>query len=279
MTVDYLIIGHVTQDLLPDGVRFGGTALYTALTAQRLGWQVGLVTCLPLSLELDAALPGVHLHCIDSERATTFENHYQGDDRRQQLHHVAPALTLAHVPEAWRRAPVVHLAPVAREVDPALAAHFPHSLLCATPQGWLRGWDEQGQVHYRPLENPRRQLQALDLMVFSVEDVNHDPAAMRALIRAVPIAVVTQAARGAVLYNQDGARPIPARPAQVVDPTGAGDVFAAAFFTRLYECRDPLEAAAFANVVASLSIEKPGASGIPTHAEVDAWFDQRTGKQ
>ena len=55
-----------------------------------------------------------------------------------------------------------------------------------------------------------------------------------------------------------------------VDPTGAGDVFAAAFFIRLYQTRDPWEAARFATQLASISVTRPGISGIPTPSEVKA---------
>nr|MBA3530688.1 carbohydrate kinase [Ardenticatenales bacterium] len=151
MAVDYLIIGHVTQDITPRGPQLGGTALYAAATAQRLGWQVGLVTRAPATLDIEGALPGLQLHRLETDQATTFENHYLGNDRRQIVHHAAPPLTLADIPVAWRRAPILHLAPVAREVDPSLAAAFPHSLVGATPQGWLRDWDESGKVRYAPL--------------------------------------------------------------------------------------------------------------------------------
>jgi sugar/nucleoside kinase (ribokinase family) len=53
-----------------------------------------------------------------------------------------------------------------------------------------------------------------------------------------------------------------------VDSTGAGDVFAAAFFARLYNTRDPWEAARFANQMAAISITRAGLAGIPTPAEV-----------
>ena len=38
--VDYLVIGHVAHDLIPDGWRLGGTAAYSALTAHALGLRV-----------------------------------------------------------------------------------------------------------------------------------------------------------------------------------------------------------------------------------------------
>ena len=42
--VDYLIIGHITRDLTPDGPHLGGTVTYSALMAQALGLRVGIVT-------------------------------------------------------------------------------------------------------------------------------------------------------------------------------------------------------------------------------------------
>jgi sugar/nucleoside kinase (ribokinase family) len=55
---------------------------------------------------------------------------------------------------------------------------------------------------------------------------------------------------------------------QEVDPTGAGDVFAAAFFVRLLNTRDPWEAARFANRMAAVSVTRPGMQGVPTSDEV-----------
>ena len=42
--VDYLVIGHVSQDLTPSGARLGGTASYSSLTAKALGLRVGVYT-------------------------------------------------------------------------------------------------------------------------------------------------------------------------------------------------------------------------------------------
>ena len=50
--VDYLIIGHVTQDLTPNGPTLGGTASYSALTAKALGLRVGIVTAFAEGLQL-----------------------------------------------------------------------------------------------------------------------------------------------------------------------------------------------------------------------------------
>ena len=52
--VDYLVIGHVTHDLTPSGSRLGGTAAYSALTAQALGMRVGVFTASGTEADLSA---------------------------------------------------------------------------------------------------------------------------------------------------------------------------------------------------------------------------------
>jgi sugar/nucleoside kinase (ribokinase family) len=55
-----------------------------------------------------------------------------------------------------------------------------------------------------------------------------------------------------------------------VDPTGAGDVFAAAFLVRYHLEGDPWEAAAAATCAASMSVEGEGWSTVPERAALDA---------
>jgi len=52
--------------------------------------------------------------------------------------------------------------------------------------------------------------------------------------------------------------PVPARPRQVFDVTGAGDVFLAAFVVRYLETKDLIQAAEFANECAGESVEHLG---------------------
>ncbi|NTW02127.1 MAG: ribokinase, partial [Oscillochloris sp.] len=61
---------------------------------------------------------------------------------------------------------------------------------------------------------------------------------------------------------------IPAFSAQEHDPTGAGDVFAAALLLRLYETHDPIHSALFASAAAACAVEGPGVVAIPTRDHV-----------
>src|SRR5579859_791004 len=171
---DVLIIGHAARDLIPGGWRLGGTVAFAALTAARLGLRSAVVTAAPADVlaALAAAAPGVPVAAITCDEATTFENLYDtAGNRRQYLRGRAAALHLHAIPDAWRQAPMVLLAPLAGEVDPALAGAFPTARVAATPQGWLRQWDADGLVRPGPWPEAERILPHLAALILSREDV------------------------------------------------------------------------------------------------------------
>jgi sugar/nucleoside kinase (ribokinase family) len=267
--IDYLVIGHLTRDLTPHGPCLGGTAAYAALTAQALGLRVGIVTAWGAELPL-GPLHAIPITSFPTEASTTFENVYTPAGRVQTVHQVAPKLDYYLVPEPWRSAAIVHLGPVAQEVEPALARRFPTALLGLTPQGWLRTWDAEGRVH--PCEWPEAPfiLEQAGAAVISVEDVQGNESRIEEMAASCPVLAVTEGANGARLYWHGDVRRFRAPEVTEVDATGSGDVFAAAFFTRLYLTRDPWEAARFATQLASCSVTRPGLAGIPTSAEIEA---------
>ncbi|MDE3091241.1 MAG: carbohydrate kinase family protein, partial [Chloroflexota bacterium] len=110
----------------------------------------------------------------------------------------------------------------------------------------------------------------VDVLVLSEEDLNGNASLMDEYVRMTRIAVMTQGREGCIVFTEGQQRQIPGFPAREVDPTGAGDVFAAAFLIRLQETQDPFEAARFANATASFCVQAPGVTGIPTRAQVEA---------
>jgi len=261
--IDYLIIGHITQDITPEGPRVGGTVSFSGLTAQVLGARVGVVTTWGEESggELLEGLAIVNQKC---ERSSTFENIYTPAGRVQTLHHLAPSLDYYHIPEVWRNAPNVHLAPVIQEINPNIVRYFPDSQVYLTPQGWLRGWDHQGRVYPDEWPEARYILRQTSAVVISDADVQDDFSTIEMMAEAAPILVVTQAADGATLYTEGEVHQFPAPRAEVQDSTGAGDIFAAAFFLQLSTHGDPREAVRFANQLAADSVTRPGLSGVPT---------------
>jgi len=266
--VDYLVLGHFARDLTPAGARTGGTVAYSALTARALGLRVGVVTACDPDLDL-SALEDIPIIAAPASHSTTFENIQTPTGRRQVLHHVAPPVALDQVPEPWRAAAIVHLGPIAGEVPDRLDRRFRPSLLGLTPQGWLRGWDDQGHVHPHAWPGAAEALPQAGAVVISVEDVAGDEEQIEAMALACRVLAVTEGPAGARLYWNGDLRRFRAPRVPEVDPTGAGDIFAAAFFIRLHQTRDPWEAARFAVQVSARSVTRPGLKGIPTAQEIE----------
>ncbi|MFL5803040.1 MAG: PfkB family carbohydrate kinase, partial [Roseiflexaceae bacterium] len=174
----------------------------------------------------------------------------------------------------WRSAPIVHLGPVLGETPEVLVHAFPGALLGVTPQGWMRAWgpDLPGPISYRPWHPAADLLRRIDALVLSIEDVKGDEALVAGWARHCKLIALTRGARGATLFIAGAPQTVPAFPATERDPTGAGDVFAAALLVRLHETGDPLDAARFAARVAAASIEGRGVSMVPTRVEVERWL-------
>jgi len=83
------------------------------------------------------------------------------------------------------------------------------------------------------------------------------------------LAVVTEDRRGCTVWGGGRQEQFPAFDVDEVDPTGAGDVFAAAFLLRYGETRDIAIAARFANCAASFAVEGTGAAALPTLEQVE----------
>ncbi len=89
--------------------------------------------------------------------------------------------------------------------------------------------------------------------------------------RGARAVIATLGARGAIVVSAVGIDTIPAFQTKVVDTTGAGDCFVGALASRLAAGLTPAEAARFASVAASCSVERLGAApAMPTGEEVAA---------
>ena len=280
---DFLTIGHVTRDVRPDGsFALGGTVTFAALTAYRLGLAASIVTCASAEwLEsITTHIPEIGLAGHTSQETTTFVNTYHEGFRTQFLQARADELAATNIPASWLNAPIVLFGPLDQEFTPALIRDFPRrpgSILAATPQGWLRRWDADGRVWPSPWTAAAEVLPLLDALILSHDDllpfangnrIEADAILTRWSMR-VPLLVATDGRYGATLFQQGRIEKFPAYTSMEVDPTGAGDVFAAAFLVHLSRHREPNHAVDFANCVASLSIEQEGITGIPTWEMVE----------
>ena len=271
----FVAVGHVCQDILPDGsLSIGGSVSYASTTAHRLGYQVGIVTSAGPNLDLTQAFPNMAIACHCSSATTVFENIYLEDGRKQILHQRADSITCEQIPPDWRSSRLVYLGSIDKEIEPEVLSCFaPDVLVGVMPQGFFRRWDERGHISFAEWTTPKEILQHINVLVISELDVPDPYALVRDWGQYVDVVVITHAERGATVYHAGEPCHYPARPAVETDPTGAGDVFTAAFLIRYAETRDPCRAAPFANAVASFSVEGPGISGIPHRPRVEAYLE------
>ena len=266
--IDYLAIGHFAKDITPEESQLGGSVAYSALMARALGLRVGILSSFnPDDLDL-SILGEIPIINISSEKTTTFENMAKGNRREQILHQRATLLDFEQVPENWRRTAIIHLAPIAQEMESKLPAGFFPALLGLTPQGWLRGWDDEGRVSPRKWSQAEASLNHAGAAVLSVEDVEGDEERIEEFSLASRVLAITEGSEGTRLYWNNDLRRFPTSKVEVIDTTGAGDIFATAFFVRLHSTRDPWEAARFATCLASKSIARRWLDSIPTQAEI-----------
>ncbi len=258
--IDYLVVGHLCHDLTADGVTIGGTAAYSAAAAKTLGCRTAVVTSFNSDDDMGSALPDVTIHQLPSVKTTTFENTYREAGRVQALHAVAGQIGVDDIPTPWQRATIAHIGPVAAEVDPQVIPLFSNSIVGITPQGWMRGWEEDGQVYATPWKEAADYLPLAAATFISDEDLIA-PAMLTSFRRYAKVLVMTQGPAGSIVYFGKEARSFPAPKVKAVDTTGAGDIYATAFLIRLHQTGgDPWEAARFANEIAAQSVTASGLS-------------------
>lgn len=265
---NYLVIGHICADLQPDGsTRLGGSALFAASTAHRLGCRAAILTACADDLDLSSLPAGIEIVRQPAPSSTIFENRYTPQGRVQYLHGQAPPINLAAMPTVWQRTPIIHLAPIIQEVPhDALARN--NSLVGVTPQGWLRVVHPDRVVTSIPESLLDLPLRPSHLVVLSEEDVQGDEDLVRRLAQRIDRVVLTRAERGATVWEHRVPTDVPAFPANTVDPTGAGDVFTAALLISLQQGQSLLAAARWACATAAFAVEGPGITTLPTVDQV-----------
>jgi sugar/nucleoside kinase (ribokinase family) len=275
---EYVVVGHCALDVQPDGSFLpGGTVLYGALTAARMGMRTAVLTAGDPAALVPALAPfrdAFAIHILPAPATTIFENIPTPQGRRQTLHGWAGAILPESLPAAWRHATILHLGPIANELPPEAWADALGTtngrLTLATPQGWLRRWDAlPSPIRHAPLALPDALLDRLGAMVISTEERDVAEAAVRR-VAVRGLGAITDGPHGVDILRGGATTHVPTFAVTVRDETGAGDVFAAAWAVQMARGESPEAAARVACAAASLSITAPGPHGIPTAAEVAA---------
>jgi sugar/nucleoside kinase (ribokinase family) len=288
---EYLAIGHITLDRRPDGTEVpGGTTLYSALLAARFGLRAAILTRGRFDQIEDERVRDalsryaseVDLIVQEADSPTVFTNRNIAGRREQTIHSWAGEIDLNGLPPMWRSAQIIHLAPIAQEIDVRRAGRLSPDYFGITPQGLMRDWrnEQGGRVRIIPLRLAFEFLGRIDAMVLSSEEQSLARDEIE-VVGSRGLVAVTRGAAGVQLTDRGRQSQLPAFNVNVKDDTGSGDVFAAALFILRTEGAGVMRAASYAAAAASVMIQSGGPDAVPNREQVEHFLaeEQRKAQQ
>jgi sugar/nucleoside kinase (ribokinase family) len=264
-----LCVGQVTHDRYGGDIVAGGCAYFGARCAQALGADVRLLTSVGADFSRDDDLADLEVHALRAGASTVFTNTYPpGKPRVQKIETVSPPIPLTALPAAWRRADALLLAPVFGELDagePWFSA-VDARVRAVCLQGFMKIADPATElVVAGPPLSSLPFFRGADAFFLSEEDITcfGGDGLMDFLRARARLVYVTRGELGCTIHTPDGILHAGVFPATAVDPTGAGDTFAAATTLGLAAGCDPLTAARLGAAAASLVVEFEGSRDMP----------------
>ncbi|NQW18196.1 MAG: hypothetical protein HQ478_12005 [Chloroflexi bacterium] len=261
----FVAVGHVTSDIttLSSGEtlrpELGGAVSFAASTARHHGLIATIVTSTNAPEELRIALPGVNVVNVSSANTTTFSNDYSSGERSQILAARASNIGFEEVPVGLRNPDVALISPLVREVGLDAFTWFPDSITGTILQGFLRRWDQYGKVTTAAIEPPDLK-QKIELAVVSARELKVEKA--EAWSSAARVVALTRGSAGVGIFCDGAWTDISSPTVTEVDPTGAGDVWAAAYLIRFMRTGNTIDSASFATRAAAHSVTAVGLAGI-----------------
>ncbi len=272
-------IGNVAIDQnLQNSLTCGGSVLYSSLLASKLGLEVTAVTSFGKDfLKLKPDWYNIKLYVHPTPFTTTVSFIYGKKGNRQMiLKKEGGIISEKFLPKEIYDADIIFICPIVHEISSELVSFIAkengEGIIVTTPQGWLRDWKKEGdRIFQRKWSNAEEILTYTDILVISDKDIQEDKSALafyKSLIKKGGIVIVTQGSKGATAYRGKKMVSSYAYPAKAIDPTGAGDIFAASFAIAYKETFSIEQSLRFANIAASFIIEGIGISNMPTRTQI-----------
>jgi sugar/nucleoside kinase (ribokinase family) len=288
---DVTVVGHLSIDsiLLPTRphafMMLGGSATYVSLVTKRLDGKASVISKIggdfPEAYLWWLTQEGIDLSGVvknQTEQSTRFELEYNSDlsERKLRLKSKASPITIDDL-QNLAHSKALHVAPIAGEINYDVVEHLKKhtDILSLDPQGLLRAFDEEGNVHCcAPTD--RRLLSLVNVYKSSMDEAtaltgeNEVKPALKAIHDfGVENVIITMGAKGAVLSVAGSTYNIPTCSGNtVVDPTGAGDVFIGAFLTEYTRAKETFWCACVGSAAASLVVESLGATSVGQKEEI-----------
>ena len=230
------LVGNLSFDLIDGGPpRVGGAPFHCGRAWRALHVRVTTIArCAPEDerrFRRSFARLGLPVHFVPGRATTTFSFTYEGDRRIMRVERVGDVWSpddVVDVPHgAW-----VHVAPLLRgDFPPRTLASIARGRRVSLDAQGLTRVRERGQLKLEPEPDLEPFLRHVSILKLAEEEAvalvgGLDPEALAAL--GPPEVVVTFGSRGSLVVAGGNATEVTARHVEA-DPTGSGDMFAAAY--------------------------------------------------
>ena len=271
----FLSIGHLSYDVHIDAYgeksspEPGGAAAFTSITAENLtGERVAMVTSSDRSWLRRRSLRQVEAFMSVADAPTVFEDRIVLGHREQRLLSAADGLSdlVEQMDRDYRTPDVLFACPLLDEVPLDCRTWFWTEMACLIPQGWFRYVQRGGAIKLRE-PDVAAIVGPWDVIVLSEQEASLI-SSLDEWKRLTRVLAITRGEHGSIIYAEGQEFEIPAiRARRVVDTTGAGDVWAAAFCIRFKQTHDIAESGHFAAAAAAVCVSRKGLRGAPKSRE------------
>lgn len=268
---DVCIIGHITKDILriknEEKEMLGGVAYYFSIALKNLGSKVSLITKIA---EKDKGLlnnlikNNISIFYLRSKETTVFENIYAEhmDFRTQNVKCIAQPFSIEDIPDISTQ--IFHFGPLTKNDIPIeILKHLSKKAkISLDVQGFLRKI-ERGQAKIVDWEEKEEALAYVNILktdeteakILSGEDNIRKAAEMLSAYDIDEI-IITLGSKGSLIYSKGNFYSIPSfPPKKIVDATGCGDTYMAAYIYQRLKSSNIDKAGMFAAATASLKLE------------------------
>ncbi|MFB0544814.1 MAG: carbohydrate kinase family protein [Asgard group archaeon] len=259
------------------GSVLGSPAAYTSVASARLGIKTGIVTKIgedmPKNLLkpfYDAEVDTTGIKVEGKYSTTNYLIYDENGNKTLKYLKKAPPITFKDMPNSYLDSEIIHICPMDFEVPIKTLKKLKEEGVKLSVDLMGYGGATSTKHPYEDEETRKFFEEAItffDVVRASFEDCEHifgkgfylNQALNFFVDKGAEIGIITLSEKGAIFLTKN-TKPlkVPCFKANIVDLTGAGDVFSAGFLTEYIRTRIPLDSVIFGCAVASLVIEKTG---------------------
>jgi len=292
--LDWVAIGHLIKETIKFphktiGPVLGSPAAYSSVAAAKLGVKTGITTKvgkdIPQDLLKSLLEAGVDTTGLKIEGEDTTINLLSYDASGNKTFRYlkkAPDILFNDIPRSYLAARIFYICPINYEVSLETISHIRSlgKIMAMDLGGWggaASTAHPKGEKDYHIL---RKLIKYLHIVKASTEDCRYLFHSKDIPANEVPhlfvewgakIGIVTLGKNGSIVADKKKEFRVPTFSDNVVDCTGAGDVYSAGFLAEYLKTKNMEKSALFASATASLVIEDSGgvsAKRMPTRSEV-----------